>query len=132
MMILSEEDSFQICFKWDKMIQMVKQMLLKIAIACKAVMGVIKPMQKLEIFPKVLWPMLTACEILKSQAGSSLQRSSNSVPQKEISPKRSWSEEYYVTWPNPEYCQDFMPKSYWSKNTVIIIRIGHHSVDTDG
>lgn len=35
MMFLHKEDSFQIRFSWDKMIQMVKQLLLKITITCK-------------------------------------------------------------------------------------------------
>jgi len=37
MMFLPKEDSFQICFNWDKMIQMVKELLLKITITRKEV-----------------------------------------------------------------------------------------------
>lgn len=35
MMILPKEDSFQICFNWDKMIQIVKELLLKITVIKK-------------------------------------------------------------------------------------------------
>lgn len=37
MMFLPKEDSFQICFNQDKMIQMVKELLLKITIICEEV-----------------------------------------------------------------------------------------------
>lgn len=59
-MFLHKEDSFQIHFSWDKMIQMVKQLLLKITTTCKAVSNESnKASGIIRNIPKVLWPMLT-------------------------------------------------------------------------